>query len=57
MHTQGKYWRGELINKRKNGTLYHEELTIAPVKNTAGNITHFIGLKHDITERKQLEKQ
>lgn len=55
--TQGKYWRGELINKRKNGTLYHEELTIAPVKNTAGNITHFIGLKHDITERKQLEKQ
>jgi diguanylate cyclase (GGDEF)-like protein/PAS domain S-box-containing protein len=54
---QGKYWRGELINKRKNGTLYHEELSIAPVKNKAGDITHFIGIKDDITERKQLENQ
>jgi len=54
---QGKYWRGELLNKRKNGSLYHEELSIAPVNNKSGDITHFIGIKDDITERKQLEEQ
>jgi two-component system cell cycle response regulator len=53
----GKHWRGELVNKRKNGSLYHEELSIAPVKNGAGDITHFIGIKEDISERKQLEAQ
>jgi diguanylate cyclase (GGDEF)-like protein/PAS domain S-box-containing protein len=54
---QGKHWRGELINKRKDGSLYHEELSIAPVKDSAGKITHFIGIKDDISERKALENQ
>lgn len=54
---RGKQWRGELINRRKNGSLYHEELSIAPVKDKTGTITHFIGIKNDITERKQLEAQ
>lgn len=54
---QGKHWRGELINKRKDGSLYHEELSIAPVQNRAGTITHFIGIKVDISERKQFEEQ
>lgn len=53
----GQNWRGELINKRKNGSLYNEELSIASVKNGAGEITHFIGIKEDITERKELEAQ
>jgi diguanylate cyclase (GGDEF)-like protein/PAS domain S-box-containing protein len=54
---QGKHWRGELINKRKNGSLYHEELSIAPVKDKSGEITHFIGIKEDISERKRLQEQ
>jgi diguanylate cyclase (GGDEF)-like protein/PAS domain S-box-containing protein len=54
---QGKHWRGELINRRKDGSLYHEELSIAPVKDATGEITHFIGIKNDISERKQLEEQ
>jgi len=53
----GQHWRGELINKRKNGSLYHEELSIAPVKNGAGEITHFVGIKEDITVRKEMESQ
>lgn len=53
----GQHWRGELINKRKNGSLYHEELNIAPVKNSVGEITHFIGIKEDISERKKMEAQ
>lgn len=51
----GQHWRGELINKRKNGDLYHEELSIASVKNKANEITHFIGIKEDITTRKEME--
>jgi two-component system cell cycle response regulator len=53
----GNHWRGDIINRRKDGTLYHEELSIAPVKNGAGDITHYIGIKEDITERKEMEAQ
>ncbi|MCA0458011.1 MAG: PAS domain S-box protein [Chloroflexi bacterium] len=52
----GNVWHGELINRRKDGTIYTEEQTIAPVKNAAGDITHFIGIKQDITRRKQDEE-
>ena len=57
MILQGKQWRGELLNQRKDGSLYYEEMSIAPVKNKRGDITHFIGIKNDITERKQIEEQ
>lgn len=53
----GKTWHGELINRRKDGTEYHEEMTITPVKNTADEITHFIAVKQDVTERKQVEQR
>ncbi len=48
----GRTWRGELINKRKNGSLYTEEMTITPVPDSSGNISHFVAIKQDITERK-----
>jgi diguanylate cyclase (GGDEF)-like protein/PAS domain S-box-containing protein len=53
----GKTWCGELINKRKDGSLYHEELTIAPVADENGEICHFVGIKQDISERKQMQEQ
>jgi len=53
----GEKWRGELFNRRKDGTLYQEEMTITPVKNRAGEITHFIAIKLEITDRKQAEEQ
>jgi diguanylate cyclase (GGDEF)-like protein/PAS domain S-box-containing protein len=53
----GEKWRGELYNRRKDGSLYQEEMTITPVKNSAGDITHFIAIKLDITDRKQEEEQ
>lgn len=53
----GEHWRGEIINKHKDGELYHEELSIAPVKNSAGEIINFIGIKEDISERKALEEK
>ena len=51
----GRAWHGEIINKRKDGTLYVEEMTITPVRDKAGHITHFIAIKQDITHRKRVE--
>lgn len=53
----GKTWRGELVNKKKDGTLYDEELIIAPVLDESGQIQHFVGIKQDISERKRLEAE
>jgi PAS domain S-box-containing protein len=53
--TAGKLWHGEFTNRRKDGTVYMEEATIAPVRNAAGQITNYIAIKYDITERKQAE--
>ena len=52
----GQKWRGELVNRRKDGSLYQEEITITPVKNAAGEITHFVAIKLDISERKRTEE-
>ncbi|MDD1652750.1 MAG: PAS domain S-box protein, partial [Methanomicrobiales archaeon] len=51
----GKVWNREIVNRRKDGTLYTAEMTITPVKDAAGAITHFIGIKQDVSERKQAE--
>lgn len=53
----GNVWQGELINQRKDGTHYTEEMTITPVSNNAGDITHFIAIKQDITDRKQAQEE
>lgn len=55
--SQGRVWRGELVNRRKDGTLRHEDMTITPLTDEHGVITHYIAIKQDITERKQLEDQ
>jgi PAS domain S-box-containing protein len=52
----GQIWYGEFHNRRKDGTLYWERATIAPVHNSAGQIVNYIGIKDDITERKQAEE-
>jgi PAS domain S-box-containing protein len=52
----GQVWHGELINRRKDGTLYSEEMTIAPVRDERGGVSHFIAIKQDITERQQVEE-
>ena len=52
----GKVWRGELCNRKRNGELYWEFASIAPVKNAHGAITHFVAVKEDITERRRIEQ-
>jgi PAS domain S-box-containing protein len=51
----GQTWHAEIINRRKNGSLYTEDNTITAVRNGRGEITHFISVKQDITQRKQAE--
>jgi len=52
----GQSWHGELINKRKDGSLYSEEQSISPVIDNTGKISHFISIKHDITQRQMIEE-
>ena len=53
----GKVWKGELINKRKDGSYYEEEMTITPILNDNNEISHFISIKQDITDRKRNERE
>lgn len=53
---QGKTWKGELLNKRKNGELYWESEIIAPIINEFGDIINLIGIKEDITEKKKMRE-
>jgi signal transduction histidine kinase len=53
----GKVWHGELVNRRKDGSLYDEEMTIAPLCENSGDVvTHFVAIKQDITARKYKEE-
>jgi PAS domain S-box-containing protein len=53
----GGEWRGELRNRKKNGELYWALTSISPIFDTAGKITHFIGVAEDVTEQKRLEQE
>ncbi|MBS1142495.1 MAG: diguanylate cyclase/phosphodiesterase with sensor(s) [Proteobacteria bacterium] len=50
-------WRGEIWNRRKNGEIYPEWLTISAVRGQHGEITHFVSSFLDITKRKEAEEQ
>ena len=54
--SSGATWRGEVLNRRKDGSLRMEEMTITPVSSRPGEITHFVAVKQDITERKRAEE-
>lgn len=53
----GRIWSGAIINRRKSGELYYEEMTIAPVVDEKGEICHFVAVKRDVTERVRAEKE
>lgn len=53
----GNEWRGEFYNKKKNGDLFWEDVSISPIKTPEGGITHFLAVKEDITVRKEYEKR
>ncbi len=55
--SKGESWSGFLVNRRKDGTLYHEQVTISPVTNTVGRIINYVAVKRDITHELDLEKR
>ncbi len=53
----GQVWRGEFTNRSKDGRIWYDEHTVSPARGTNGEITHFVCVMHDVTERKSLENQ
>ena len=51
----GQVWRGEITNRKKDGLLYAEEMTITPDRSPTGETTNYIAVKQDATEKKKLE--
>jgi PAS domain S-box-containing protein len=54
--SSGQKWNGVFHNRKKNGDLYWEDATIAPVYDANGAITHYVAVKEDITQRKKIEE-
>lgn len=52
----GREWCGELVNRKKNGELYWELASISPVRDADGRVAHYLAVKEDISERKQIEE-
>lgn len=55
--TEGKTWRGKFINKKKDGTIFHEEAIIFPLQNEHGEAINYIGIKKDITSQIEAENR
>jgi diguanylate cyclase (GGDEF)-like protein/PAS domain S-box-containing protein len=53
----GEQWRGEFLNKHKSGRLFWERALISPLRDDQGQITHYVGVKEDITTQKAYEKE
>ncbi len=52
----GKVWKGEIINRKKDGNLFWEEVSISPIFDDNNNIAHFVAVKNDVTQKKEQEK-
>ncbi len=53
--SRGENWKGEFINRHKNGSEYVEAIHVSPIRQADGNITHYMAIEEDITERKKSE--
>ena len=54
---EGRTWKGEFVNRRKDGSEYPELAIVAPIRRADGQITHYVAIQQDITEQKQLQHQ
>ncbi|MCA9933222.1 MAG: GAF domain-containing protein [Ardenticatenaceae bacterium] len=55
--TKGETWQGEIVNRRKDGVLYPEEMSITPVSVTGEETTHYVAIKRSIAERKRVQER
>src|ERR1017187_10198036 len=54
--TAGRVWHGEMINRRRDGSLYTKEMTITPVRNERGEIANFIAINQNVTQQRVAER-
>lgn len=54
---EGRTWKGEFINRRKNGVEYFDAATISPIRRADGSISHFVATQEDISKRKESERE
>lgn len=55
--SQGKVWRGHLLNRKKDGTIYEEDAVISPVRNKTGEIINYVAVKRDVSKEADLQRQ
>jgi PAS domain S-box-containing protein len=55
--SSGTEWKGELQNKKKNGELFWESISVSPIRNSEGSITNYLAVMEDISEKKEKEKE
>jgi PAS domain S-box-containing protein len=53
---EGRVWSGHMMNRRKDGSMYEEECSISPVRNTKGVIENFVAIKRDVTHEMEMER-
>jgi PAS domain S-box-containing protein len=53
--SSGKLWEGRLINKKKDGSLFHEDVGISAIRDATGKVLHYVAVKRDVTERLRAE--
>jgi PAS domain S-box-containing protein len=54
---RGATWRGEILNRRKDGRLFWDAVTVSPIRNAEGVVTHFVGMQEDITDRRRAQEE
>lgn len=54
---RGEVWSGQIVNKRKDGALYQEEMVISPVRDATGAVVNYVAVKRDVTRERQIEDQ
>jgi PAS domain S-box-containing protein len=55
--SRGDVWVGQMINRRKDGTLFYERATISAVQDETGNVAHYVAVKQDTTNENELQEQ
>jgi two-component system, cell cycle sensor histidine kinase and response regulator CckA len=54
---RGEVWRGTFVDKRKDGTLYEEDVVISPVRDPSGQVVNYVAVKRDVTDVRRMEEQ
>jgi PAS domain S-box-containing protein len=53
----GRIWRGSIVNQKKDGSLFHAEQTVAPIKSQSGELINFVAVMRDVTSQKEMENE